>query len=72
MANNQYVNTDKYGNPYQVISCKPKKKNPDFNQGWIELQGKLYKLEVSNADKDGVDYWVRVTQQKKDRTSNKM
>lgn len=58
------VSTDKFGNPYQLIGCTDKKGN-GFHSGYIELQGKLYKIEPSQAQKEGVGYWVKVTQIKK-------
>lgn len=68
----QRISTDKFGNPYMLVGCKESKKNADFNKGYIELGGKLYKLEVSKANKDGVHYWVRVTQMKKRQQSGGM
>ena len=61
----QRISTDRFGQPYQVVGIKPNKKNADFNQGYVELGKKLYKLEISTANKDDVDYWVRITQLKK-------
>lgn len=74
MANNRGYSprTDRFGNPYMVVSCKHNKKNADFNQGYIELGGKLYKFEVSEAKKDGVAYWVRVTRVNQNRQQNSM
>lgn len=60
----QRVSTDRFGQAYQVIGCKDKK-GTGFPKGYIELKGKLYKLEPSNANKDGVDMWIRVTEVKK-------
>ncbi len=68
----KYVKTDRFGNAYQVIGCKPSKKNPDFAVGYVELGGKLYKIEPSAAQKDGVSYWCRVTQVKKHNTNQSM
>ena len=66
----KYIKTDRFGNLYQVVGCKDAR-NPDFNVGFIELGNKLYKVEVSAAQKDGVQYWVKVTAQsaKKKHTS---
>ncbi|MGL2966087.1 hypothetical protein [Flavobacterium sp. XGLA_31] len=66
------ISTDRFGNSYQVIGCKPSKKNPDFAVGYVELGGKLYKLEPSEANKDGVSFWVRVTHVKKQNRPQSM
>jgi hypothetical protein len=58
------ISTDKFGNPYQLVGCKDKKAN-GFAVGYIELGGKLYKVEPSMAQKDGVLFWVRITHVKK-------
>ena len=58
------ISTDRFGNPYQLIGCKYVK-GTGFPKGYIELGGKLYKLEPSEAKKDGVDVWIKVTQVKK-------
>lgn len=65
---NQRVSLDRFGNNYQVIGCKDKKET-GFPKGYIELKGVLYKLEPSEAKKDGVDYWVKVTEMKKQQRS---
>lgn len=57
MANR--INTDRFGNAYQLIGCKPNKNG--FPVGYIELGGKTYKVEPSRANKEGVEYWVKVT-----------
>lgn len=62
--NRKRISTDRFGNPYQVIGCKDKKGN-GFPSGYVELGGKLYKLEPSSSNKEGVDMWIRVTQVKK-------
>ena len=66
-----YVSTDKFGQAYQVVACKDKKGN-GFAVGYIELCGKLYKIEPSEANKDGVMMWVRVTACKKRPTNTTM
>lgn len=68
MAQNN-VKTDRFGNPYQLIGCKENKNG--FPVGYVELGGKLYKIEPSEAKKDGFLYWVKVTRvdQKKKHTS---
>lgn len=57
------ISTDRFGNPYQLIGCKDVK-GTGFSKGYIELGGKLYKLEPSPASKEGVDFWIKVTQVK--------
>lgn len=65
MAQQQrFVNTDKFGQAYQVVGCKDKKDN-GFPAGYVTLGGKDYKLEPSPANKDGVHTWIRVTAVKK-------
>jgi hypothetical protein len=71
MANQARISTDRFGNPYQLIGCKDKKGN-GFSQGYIELGGKLYKMEPSPATKDGVEYWIKVTQVKKQNKATSM
>lgn len=75
MADNKFqrrISTDKFGNPFQVVGCKPNKKNSDFNVGYADLGGKTYKIEVSKASKDDVDYWVRITKMDEKRKATSM
>jgi hypothetical protein len=65
------INNDRFGNPYQVIGCKDKK-GTGFPKGYVELGAKLYKLEPSDAKKDGVDVWIKVTQVKKQPQNSSM
>lgn len=65
------INTDRFGNKYQVIGCKDKKET-GFPKGYIELGNKLYKLEPSKANKDGVEVWIKVTEVKKRSTNGSM
>ncbi len=51
---------DRFGNAYSLVSCKDKK-GTGFSKGWVEIGGKLYKIEPSEAAKDGVMYWVKIT-----------
>lgn len=71
MAGKSYVKTDRFDNPYQVIGCKDLK-GTGFSKGYVELGGKLYKLEPSKASKDGVEVWIKVTQVKKRSTHSSM
>jgi hypothetical protein len=65
------ISTDRFGNKYQVIGCKDKKET-GFPKGYIELGNKLYKLEPSKANKDGIDVWIKVTEVKKRSTNASM
>lgn len=65
------ISTDRFGNPYQLIGCKDKK-GTGFAVGYIELGGKLYKVEPSQAQKDGVLYWVKITAVKKQTMATSM
>lgn len=62
--NGRFINTDKFGQAFQVVGCKDKK-DSGFPVGYVTLGGKDYKLEPSKANKDGVDVWIRVTAIKK-------
>ncbi|HEY0971178.1 MAG TPA: hypothetical protein VGE02_09445 [Gemmatimonadales bacterium] len=44
-----------------MIGCKDKKGN-GFPVGYVEIGGKLYKLEPSRSNKEGVEVWIRCTQ----------
>jgi hypothetical protein len=70
-TNKQYIKTDRFNNPYQVIGCKDPK-DTGFPKGYVELGGKLYKLEPSKANKEGVDVWIKVTQVKKQAQHSSM
>ena len=61
------VKNDRFGNPYQLIGCKPNDKG--FCKGFIELKGQLYKIEPSTSNNEKYGYWVKVTKVSK-RTSN--
>ncbi|MFV8323575.1 hypothetical protein [Flavobacterium sp. LS2R12] len=65
------ISTDRFNQPFQVIGCKDKK-GSGFSKGYVELGGKLYKLEPSKATKDGVEVWIKVTQVKKQTQSSSM
>jgi hypothetical protein len=71
MNNQNFIKNDKFGNPFQVVGCKDKKGN-GFAVGYVELGGKLYKLEPSEAKKEGVKAWVKITQVKKQNRSTSM
>jgi len=65
------VSNDRFGNPYQLIGCKDKK-DTGFAKGYVELGGKLYKIEPSTAQKDGVLFWVKITLVKKNQGNKSM
>lgn len=65
------ISTDRFGNPYQLIGCKDKK-GTGFSSGYVELGGKLYKIEPSQAQKEGVDFWVKITAVKKKASHSSM
>lgn len=65
------ISTDRFGNPYQLIGCKDKK-GKGFASGYVELGGKLYKIEPSEATKEGVMFWVKITAVKKNPTATSM
>lgn len=71
MAFKARITNDRFGNPYQVIGCKDKK-GTGFPKGYVELGGKLYKLEPSPASKEGVEVWIKVTAVKKQTQSSSM
>jgi hypothetical protein len=68
--NKSYISNDRFGNPYQVIGCKPNKGG--YPVGYVELGGKLYKLEPSPSNKDGVQEWIKITQVKKNAKPTSM
>lgn len=65
------ISNDRFGNPYQLIGCKDKK-GKGFAVGYVELGGKLYKVEPSDAKKDGVMFWVKITAVKKNPSVSSM
>jgi|GEM_PF-4140100 len=66
MAN---VKNDRFGNEYVLIGCKDKKGN-GFGYGFVEMKGQLYKVEASEAQKDGYTHWVKLTKMKKRQKSS--
>lgn len=67
----KFIKTDKFGNPYQVVGCKDLK-DTGYPKGYVELGGKLYKLEPSKSNKEGTAMWIKVTQVKKAPKYNTM
>lgn len=53
------IKVDRFQNPFQLVGCKPNKNG--FPVGYVEIGGKTYKIEPSQAQKDGIAYWVKVT-----------
>lgn len=62
MASN--IKLDRFGNEFQLIGCKDKKGN-GFGAGYFEMKGQLYKVEASEAQKEGYTHWVKITKVKK-------
>ena len=71
MNGRNYSRVDMRGNPYKVIGLRDKKNN-GFMSGFIEIEGKLYKITVSNhSNKESVTAWCTVTQYpKRNNTSS--
>lgn len=72
MAREQDVRTDRFGNSYtlkRTTKKKGKTGDTEFNHAYFEIGKQLYKIEVSEAEKEGKyensgDYWVKVTKSK--------
>lgn len=62
-ARKPFIQEDKFGQPTQLIGCKANEKG--FCKGYIELGGKLYKLEPSKSQNEKYGYWIKVTLCKK-------
>lgn len=67
----RYARTDRFGNEYQLVGCKPSRRNPDFSVGYLRIGGTLYKLEPSRSNKEGVSEWIRVTKLKSRQSSSR-
>jgi len=63
--NNNQTQLDRFGNPYMIksVSIKEKKNGYEEARCFVEIGGKTYKIEVSPAKKDGVEYWLKITKQ---------
>ncbi|WP_288583792.1 hypothetical protein [uncultured Treponema sp.] len=59
----RYARNDRFGNPYILVGCKDNGKG--YPVGYVELGGKLYKVEPSESKKEGVLNWVKVTRVQK-------
>lgn len=56
----QSTKTDKFGNAFKLVGMKTSK-TEGFSKGFVELGGKLYKLELSShCEKDGLCGWLKV------------
>lgn len=64
-----FVTQDKFGNDRMVVGLKDKKGN-GFPKGFAKIGGKLFKIEYSESNKEGVEGWVTITKTKKRNTSN--
>lgn len=56
----QNTREDRFGQLTMLVACKPNKNG--YPVGYLEIGGKLYKLEPSQANKEGVLYWIKATQ----------
>lgn len=54
------VRNDRFGRPSMLVGCSDKKGN-GFAKGYVKLGGKDYLIEPSEAQKEGVDFWVKIT-----------
>ena len=67
----QRVGSDKWGNPSILKGAKIN--DAGYAKAvYVELGGKTYKIDVSDANKDGVKYWVRVTKVDAQRANKTM
>lgn len=66
----QYIKKDRFGNDYQVVGAKENKNG--YPVAYVELSGKLYKIEPSESKKDGVHTWIKVTKVNKQQRSTSM
>ena len=64
----RFTNTDRFGNQYTVIGFKPNKNG--YPVGYWESASGLYKLELSNSNKDGVSNWLKITKLQKRNNNN--
>ena len=75
MARQARIKNDRFGNPYQNVKCRMNKNG--YPVGYIELGGKLYKVEpsqqTSTDNKSGEEIaWCRMTQVKKQQRATSM
>jgi hypothetical protein len=76
------VQTDRFGNPYQLITAEQKTDRKtgevleSIYQGWIELGNSLYKIEISPRNKETrsgkAAMWVKVTKTTKRKQVSSM
>ncbi len=62
------VSRDRFGNEFILVGCKDKK-GTGYGAGYLEVGGKLFKLEPSPANKDGYSHWIRVTKVEKRKSA---
>lgn len=67
-GNSRPIKTDRFGNPYQVVSCRENRGG--YPVGYAEIQGKLYKIEPADSNKEGVKMWVRITKMANNRPTS--
>lgn len=61
---------DRFGNEYILVGCKDKK-GTGYGKGYFEMGGKLYKVEPSEANKEGYTHWVKITKVNKSAKPSK-
>lgn len=61
---------DNFGNDQMVVGLKDNKNG--FATGYIEIGNKAYRVQISDAKKDGISYWLSFTKvQKKEDIKKK-
>jgi len=50
---------NRFGNAEKVVGIKPNRNG--YPTGYVEIGNQLYQLGVTNSNKDGVEFWVRLT-----------
>ena len=53
------VRLNRFGNAEKVIGIKANRNG--YPTGYVEIGSQLYQIGVTNSNKDGVEFWVRLT-----------
>jgi len=53
--------TDRFGNRYIVVGLRDKT-GKGYPKGFAEIKSTLYKIEVSDSNKQDVESWVKITE----------
>lgn len=53
------VRVNRFGNAEKLIGIKPNRNG--YPTGYVEISNQLYQLGVTHSNKDGVEFWVRMT-----------